>query len=142
MSQETSKRRPMGATFLAIVLGWLGVAGILNALAWPLVLNSELMRAATSQFIARFPPALGSWWLSLLTLAYGVTALWAARAIWRLLPSAVASYSVWVATVLLVMVALTVSTPGVSLFAASGFVIVVFALLAGGWLLIRREVQP
>jgi hypothetical protein len=141
MKDETGKRRPVGATMLAIVLGWLGVAGILNAFVWPLARKSELMKVPPPEFIERFPPALGSWWLSLLAFAYGVSALLAARALWRLSPSAVVSYLAWAATVLLVMVALSASTPGIPLAAMAGFLVPVLALLAGGWLLTRRLVQ-
>jgi hypothetical protein len=129
-------------TFFAIVLGWLGVAGILNALLWPVARNSDLMRSAPPEFVARFPPAFGSWWLSLLMLAYGVTAFRTAKALWRVSPSAVGSYVWWAAVVVLVMLALSVSMPGASMVATIGFFVPVFALLAGGWLLTRRLVQP
>lgn len=135
-------RRPVGATTFAIVLGWLGVAGILNALIWPLALSSELMKSAPPELAARFPPALGSWWLSLFALAYGVSALLAARDLWRLSPAAVVSYRAWAATVLLLMVAFCVSMPGVSFVAAVAFLVPVLALLAAGWSLTRRLVQP
>jgi hypothetical protein len=132
----------VGTTFFAIVLGWLGVAGILNALVWPVARNSDLMRSAPPEFIARFPPAFGSWWLSLLMLAYGVTAFRTAKALWRVSPSAVGSYVWWAAVVVLVMLALSVSMPGASIVATIGFFVPVFALLVGGWLLTRRLVQP
>ena len=142
MREGTGKRRPVGATILAFILGWLGVAGILNALIWPLARNSELMKSAPPEFVAQFPSALGSWWLSLLALVYGALALLAASALWRLSPSAVASYLAWAATVLLVIVALSVSMPNISLVAAAAFLIPVLALLAAGWLATRRLVQP
>lgn len=132
----------MGTTFFAIVLGWLGVAGIVNALVWPMARNSDLLRSAPPEFVARFPPALGSWWLSLLMLAYGVTAFRTAKALWRVSPSAIGSYVWWAAVVVLVMLALSVSVSGASTFATIGFFVLVFALLAGGWLLTRRLVQP
>jgi hypothetical protein len=40
------------------------------------------------------------------------------------------------------MLALSVSVSGASTFATIGFFVLVFALLAGGWLLTRRLVQP
>jgi hypothetical protein len=142
MRDGTSKRRSVGTTLFAITLGWLGVAGILNALVWPVAHNSELMRSAPPEFVARFPPALGSWWLSLLMLAYGVAAFRTAKALWRVSPSAVGSYVWWAAVVVLVMLALSVSMPGASIVATLGLFVPVFALLAGGWLLTRRLVQP
>jgi hypothetical protein len=131
----------VGATVFAIILGWLGVAGVLNAVAWPLMRNSALMRSAPPDFVERFPSALGSWWLSLLAFAYGVTALLTARALWRLSRSAVVSYLVWAATAVSFMVALSISAPGVPLAATAAFLLPVFALLAAGWVLTRRLVQ-
>ena len=135
-------RRPLGATIPALALGWLGVAGVLNAVVWPLARNSDLMKSAPPEFVERFPPALGSWWLSLLALAYGATALLAARGLWRLSPSAEVSYLAWAATVLLVMVTLSVSMPSASRVAAVVILVPVLALLTGGWLLTRRLIQP
>jgi hypothetical protein len=142
MREDSAKRRPLMATILALLLGWLGVAGVLNASIWPLALNSELMKSAPPQFIDRFPPALGSWWMSVLALAYGASALLAARALWRLSPSAVVSYLAWAATVPCVMAALSIAMPGIPSAAVVALLVPVLALLAAGWLLIRRLVQP
>jgi hypothetical protein len=110
-------------------------------MVWPVAVNSDLMRSAPPEFIARFPSVLGSWWLSLLMLAYGMTALRTAKALWRVSPSAASSYVWWAVVVVLVMLALSVSMPGVPVFATIGFFVPVFALLAGGWLLTRRLVR-
>ena len=67
------RSRPMGATVLAIVLGWLGVGGLLNAIGWPLLRNSQLFKSAPRDFVENFPPVLGSLELSLFALAYGVS---------------------------------------------------------------------
>jgi hypothetical protein len=139
--REGRRKRGAGATIFAIVLGWLGVVGILNALVWPVVRNSELMRSAPAEFVARFPPALGSWWFSLLMLAYGVTAFRAAKALWHVSPSAVDTYLWWAAAVVSGMLAFSVSMPGVSVLADIILFALVFALLAVGWLLTRRLVQ-
>jgi hypothetical protein len=139
--KKEATRRSAGATLFAVILGWLGVGGVLNAVAWPLIRNSEMMKSAPADFIARFPPALGSWWLSLLALAYGISALWAARALWRMSPSAVTSYVAWAITVVLIVMVLSVVTPGVSVVAAAVFLVPVLALLAGGWLMTRRLVH-
>lgn len=142
MREASSKRRPVAATIFAIILGWLGVAGILNAIVWPLALNSELMKSAPPELAARFPPVLGSWWLTLLALAYGASALLAARSLWRLSPAAVASYLAWAATVLVFVVGVSISTPSVSLIGSVALLIPVLALLAAGWSLTCRLVQP
>jgi hypothetical protein len=141
MNEATRRKRGAGATIFAIVLGWLGVAGVLNALAWPMLLHSELMRSAPAEFAARFPPALGSWWLSLLMLAYGVTAFRAAKALWHLSPSAVGAYLWWVAAVVLGMLALSISMPSDSVPGDIALFALTLALLAVGWLLTRRFVQ-
>jgi hypothetical protein len=140
--KEKTRKRPVSATILAIILGWLGFAGLFNAVAWPLVRNSQLLLSAPPQFIARFPPALGSVWLSLAALAYGLCALHAARNLWRLSPSATVSYTVWVATVFLLFALLFMSTPGASIAAVGMFLMTLIALLAAGWLFIRRLVHP
>lgn len=36
------RSRPISATLLGVILGWLGVAGLLNAVGWPLLRNSQL----------------------------------------------------------------------------------------------------
>ena len=77
------RNRPTGATVLAIVLGWLGVGGLLNAVGWPLLRSSPLLKSAPPAFVAKFPPLLGSFGLSLFALAYGVSALVAARGVWH-----------------------------------------------------------
>lgn len=134
-------RRPVSATILAIILGWLGVAGLLNAVAWPLVRNSELMRSAPPEFVARFPAALGSWWLAVLCLAYGISALIAAKTLWRLAPSATAAYAAWAVTVVIVFVALSISLPSIPITALVGFLVPVIGLLLVGGLVTRRFVQ-
>jgi hypothetical protein len=139
---EARRKRGAGATIFAIVLGWLGVAGILNAVVWPVLRNSELMRSAPAEFVARFPPVLGSWWLSLLMFAYGVTAFRAAKALWHVSPSAVGQYLWWAAAVVAGMVVFEVAMPGASALADIALLALVLALLALGWLLTRQLVQP
>ena len=134
------RNRPIGATVLAIVLGWLGVGGLLNAVGWPLLRNSPLFKSAPPDFAAKFPPLLGSFGLSLFALAYGVSALVAARGVWRMSASAVTSYGVWAAIVLAFSVWLSV---GVGFPASSMVPLLVAAavVLAAGWLVIRRLVR-
>jgi hypothetical protein len=140
--EEKRNTRPMGATILAIVLGWLGVGGLLNAVGWPLVVNSDLMKSAPAEFVARFPPVLGSMWLSLCALAYGISALVTAIALWRLSPAAPKAYLAWVAAVVAVMIAMVLGTPGVSPFAVAVPFALFLALLGAGWAYTRRLVQP
>jgi hypothetical protein len=139
--KKNSPDRPMGATIFAIVLGWLGVAGVLNAVIWPLVLRSEFMNTAPPDFVSRFPPAIGSWWLSMLALAYGVSALLAAKALWHLSPSTRVRYNAWAVTVVLIMIALSLSGLSTSRLAVSVLLIVTLALVVGGGMLIRRFVE-
>ncbi len=141
MRGEKTERR-VGATIFAIVLGWLGIAGVVNAIAWPAVLNSDLMKSAPPDFVARFPRVLGSWRFSLLMLAYGLTAFRAAKAIWRVSPSAVGKYVWWAAVELLAMMASSATLPGETVLANVLIFAVMIALLASGWLFIRRLVNP
>jgi hypothetical protein len=139
--KEKTRTRPTGATILAIVLGWLGIAGLLNAIAWPLMLNSDLMKSAPPEFVARFPTALGSVWLSLCALAYGISALFTAVALWQLSPVAPKSYLAWVGAVVALMLALLFGVPRVPLLAAAAFLVPFLIMLAAGWLYTRRLVQ-
>lgn len=135
-----ARKRPFGATILAIALAWLGLAGVLNAIGWPLLRHSELMKSAPPELLEQFPPVLGSTWLSVLAFAYGLSALVAARAVWRLSSTALTSYSVWAVTVLVLAVWLA-GTAGFPLSTVVAFVLPAIALLAAGWLFTRRLVQ-
>jgi hypothetical protein len=135
------RRRPIGATVLAIVLGWLGVGGLLNAVGWPLLRSSALFKSAPRDVVENFPPVLGSLQLSLFALAYGVSALVAARAVWRMSASAANLYGVWVAIVLASGVWLVVRVPGASSSSMPALLLAAAVMLAAGWLFIRRLVQ-
>ena len=133
--------RPIGATVLATVLGWLGVGGLLNAIGWPLLRNSALFKSAPRDFVENFPPVLGSLELSLFALAYGVSALVAARAVWRMSASAATLYGVWVAIVLASGLWLMVRVPGASSSSMPALLLAGAVMLAAGWLFIRRLVH-
>jgi hypothetical protein len=135
------RTRPATATILAIVLGWLGVGGVLNAVGWPLARNSQLFKSAPPEFSESFPAMLGSLELSLFALAYGVSALVAARHVWRMSASAVTSYGVWMGIVFAFGAWLSASVPGFSNSAMVPLLVVATVVLALGWLLIRRIVQ-
>lgn len=135
------RSRPIGATVLAIVLGWLGVGGLLNAVGWPLLRNSPLFKSAPRDFVENFPPVLGSLQLSLFALAYGVSALVAARAVWRMSASAATLYGVWVAIVLASGLWFVVRVPGASSSSMVALLVTAAVILAAGWLFIRRLVQ-
>ena len=135
------RRRPIGATVLAIVLGWLGAGGLLNAVGWPLLRKSALLKSAPRDFVENFPPVLGSLQLSLFALAYGVSALVAARAVWRMSASAATLYGVWVAIVLASGLWLVVRVPGASSSSMPALLLAGAVMLAAGWLFIRRLVH-
>ena len=124
----------MSASVVAVVLGWLGAAGILNALIWPSVVGR-------SELSALVPRAYGSAMFVALMLAYGVTGLLAARALWRLSPSAPHFYLAWVVAVLVTGVFFL----GVEPSAADTSSVVLFAplllLLGATGLHIRRVVR-
>jgi hypothetical protein len=90
-------RRPVGATILSLLLGWLAVAGFGNALVW---------RVAPLAFDEPLPPrlavvvgALQSPVLTVLAFTYGCTALAAASGLWRMRPWMASAFLAWVAVV-------------------------------------------
>jgi hypothetical protein len=79
---DATNQRPASATFLALVLAWLAIAGFGNAVAW---------RALPSSTIAQLPPPLSAFveatqspLFTLLALSYGTTALFASVGLWRM----------------------------------------------------------
>jgi len=93
----TTAPRPIGAALLALVLGWLAVAGFGNALMW---------RAARASFqlpetspLWRFIEAASSPLFSLLAFAYGATALASCIGIWRMRPWMGKAFLAWAVAV-------------------------------------------
>jgi uncharacterized membrane protein len=83
---------------MSLLLGWLAVAGFINAFAW---------KAAALAFDETLPPRLSvfidaaqSWGFTILALAYGLTALAAAIGIWRLRPWMARAFMAWSLAVL------------------------------------------
>lgn len=140
MEMPTVRQRSAGATTHAILLGWLGVGSILNS-AWPLIFHSTLMKALPPEVVEKFPPVLRSPWMSVLGLACGFSALATARALWRLSPSAVNLYLVWAGVTLVFCAWMGLST-GFEVVRLVAYFVPTLALLGGGWLRMRRLVQP
>lgn len=135
--REFAPRRPKGATVLAIVIGWLGVAGILNAFIWPAVL-----KLGPAQAKNLFPAEYGSPVFSLLALAYGASGLAAARAVWQLSASASRLYLLWCGCVLLTMMFLiSIEYPRSPTQLPTGVKVMLIALtatiLGASWLFVR-----
>jgi hypothetical protein len=83
---------------MSLLLGWLAVAGFINAFAW---------KAAALAFDETLPPRLSvfidaaqSWGFTILALAYGLTALAASIGIWRLRPWMARAFMAWSLAVL------------------------------------------
>ncbi len=89
--------RPLGATVLAILLGWLAVAGFGNAIVWRGV--SARVAAPENTPLAEVLAITGSPLSSALALAYGVTALVACIGIWRMHSWMVYAYKSWIVAV-------------------------------------------
>lgn len=96
MSAATSPR-PVGATILALALGWLAIGGFGNALVW---------RAARASFqvpevspLSRFLEAASNPLFSFLALVYGATALAACIGIWRMRPWMDKAFLAWAVAV-------------------------------------------
>ena len=139
---SATSRRPTGLTSLAPALIWLFICAIGNLLVW------------RSMQPAGFPPGspetaviqalTGPLFASLLSL-YGVTALLAAIAVWRMLPWMSVAFLVWsVVALLLGTFFLEAIPPGLIMggrFAAVAFVAGLAAIL---WLIYRylQRVTP
>ena len=89
----TVTRRPIGATLLALALGWLALAGFGNAVVWSAARDS--LRVSESSPLARFLEATSSPLFSILALAYGATALAACIGIWRMRPWMPRAFLAW-----------------------------------------------
>jgi hypothetical protein len=131
---EGTRKRPLSASVVAVVLGWLGAAGILNALIWPSVVG----RAELSAFV---PRAYGSTTFVALMLVYGVTGLLAARALWRLSPSAPHFYIAWAVAVLLTAVFFLRVEPSAADMSSVALFAPLLLLLVATGLHIRRVVR-
>jgi hypothetical protein len=130
---ENVRRRPVGATILAVVLGWLGVGAILNAIVWPALVRGKVSSLSV-------PEEFGSALFVVITLAYGISALCAARAVWRLAVSAPNWYLAWLVTLVATFIFLSVVAPG-GFDAGAAIVALPVALLAlAVWLYVRRLV--
>jgi hypothetical protein len=102
-------KRPVGFTIMALILGWLALAGAGNAFVGP------------AQGLLRF-----------FALAYAIAACVAAVGLWRMRSWAFAAYLVWAGVVLLTMIAMQLGRYRVALPAFAGFACFVILLL---WLL-------
>jgi hypothetical protein len=89
----TIARRPIGATFLALALGWLALGGFGNALVWRAA--NESFRGAESSPLARFLEAASSPLFTIIALTYGGTALAACIGIWRMRPWMTKAFIAW-----------------------------------------------
>jgi hypothetical protein len=76
-----------------------------------------------------------------LALAYGVSALLAARAVWRMSASAATLYGFWAAIVLASGLWFLVRVPGASSSSMVALLAAAAVILAAGWLFIRHLVQ-
>jgi hypothetical protein len=84
IADDKSAPRPLGATLLALLLGWLAVGGFGNAFVWrtlPAAFDEPLPTR-----LAVFIELLQSPVLSVISFMYGVTAVVAAIGIWWLRP--------------------------------------------------------
>ncbi len=141
MSPESLKR-PAGATFLALVLGWLGIAGILN---------SFVRWSVPTEFVAQASPQLQSALrvvrspvMSLIPLIYGLSALAACVYLWRMKSQMRTAMSIWVASVAVLAVYLSVTMPRVptTLLAELVFFVPSAFLLTALWLYVSRLSKP
>jgi hypothetical protein len=92
------KTRPAGITVLSLLLAWLAIGGVGNAVIWNLPEVQELMARLPS---AQRIPTPGGLAFSAVCLMYGVAAGVASVALWRMHRTARVAYAAWCLTVLL-----------------------------------------
>jgi len=90
--------RPIGITVLSLLLAWLAIAGVGNAVVWNLPVVQELLARLPS---AQRSPSLGGFVFSAVCMMYGVAAAMASIALWKMHRTARVAYAVWCLTVLL-----------------------------------------
>lgn len=103
------RRRPLGATVLALLLGWLGVAAFGNAIA--LRSASKMSGVPQGSGMAHFLVAASSPLFGVLLLAYGASALIACVGIWRLHSWMSQAYIAWLVAVAAFVIWLSLATP-------------------------------
>ena len=126
-------RRPVGATILSLLLGWLAIAGFANAIVWrmaPLAFDQPLPRR-----LATVVASLQSPILTIVALAYGATALMAAIGLWRMRPWMARAFLAWVGVVAVLfawMLTIPIAEPSTARLlvgALFGFVVVALLLV-------------
>jgi len=91
-------KRPASITVISIVLAWLAVANIFNAVIWNLPVVQELLSRLPSRDRI---PRIGGPLLSIVCLTYGVAAGIASVALWHMHRMSARAYAAWCGTVLL-----------------------------------------
>lgn len=102
-------QRPAGAMVLALLLGWLSIGGFGNAVIWRSV--SGAFDQSLPPQLAAFIAALQSPLWTILSLAYGVTALAAAIGIWQLRSWMSSAFLAWSVVVIATLVWLSYAMP-------------------------------
>ncbi len=133
-----SVKRPTGATVLAIVLGWLGVAGLLNSFVW-WFLPTEFLDRASPQLQSTLR-AVRTPTLSLIALAYGLSALAACVYLWRMRPQMRTAMSFWVVSVAAFGAYFSIAVPSgpTTWIAELAFFVPLAALVTGLWLYVAQ----
>ena len=136
----TITRRPVGATFLALALGWLAFGGFGNAVVWRVA--SESFQVAESSPLSRFLEAASSPLFSIIAFTYGATALVACVGIWRMRPWMTKAFVTWVIAVTVAGVWTVMAVPDELLLgktiAGFAFVVGCIGLLWVGYRYVQR----
>ena len=139
-------RRPFGLTFVALVLGWLSLAGFLSAIVWPFAL-SQLSPPHTDEvhLLREFQEKMSSVLVPFVACAilYGATAAWAAITAWRVDRRAPKAFLAWSGSVVVMFLLMPkVGLPADQAFwMLAGFLGFVVALLGIGYVYISNAVQ-
>jgi hypothetical protein len=135
-----SAQRPIGATLLSLMLGWLAISGFGNAVVWRAARST--LQVPSSSPIAGFLDATSSPVFTLIAIAYGVTALAACIGLWRVRDWMASAFLVWGLTAIGMGIWLVFAIPAEVLAGGSGVGIVSILLTAGligaGYVYVRR----
>ena len=130
-------RRPMGITLLALILGWLALAGFANALLAPLVFGGGF-----AAHLFRTSPVGTATLVCILALAYGITALIAAVGLWRMETWAARGFLAWaIAAVCVCLFFLLSASVPAPWFVSLAFVVFIALLLGAVWSHIGRQID-
>jgi hypothetical protein len=136
---NSPKQRPTGIAILAVVLGWLALAGFGNAFVWRSIPDEALSQLSAAPAIPMLHAA-ASPYFSAIAIAYGLTGLLSCVALWRMRPWASQAFVCWIFSVALFCGFILWNVPKGFYLASSLFLLSLILLLGFVWSYVRRTV--